>query len=99
MKIWGCKMEEIYVLLINNNINGAGLESDVIVFDDLKLASTKLNELKDNFLQEIKNETDNYTIEDYSNEILPSFMVYENGFDNEHYFELTTFQREINLGV
>jgi len=88
-------MDFVYVLLVSNNINGAGVENDVLVFSELEQARTKLNELKDNFLHDIGNEIGNYVIDDNSNDELASFSVYEDGFYNENYFELTIYQREV----
>lgn len=86
----------VYVLLVSNNINGAGVEHDIKVFSSLELAKAELNELKNTFLQSIGNEIDNYVVDDNSNdEYLASFNVYEDGFYNENYFDLTIYQREI----
>ena len=88
-------MDFVYVLLVSNNINGAGANNDVMVFSNLELAKTKLNELKDNFLHELGNDIDDYIVDDFSDDDLASFSAYEDGFYNENYYELTIYQREV----
>ena len=86
-----------YILLLDNKINKETQETDVMLFSNLELAQQKLLELKDNFMREIKNDIDNYAIEDNSDdEFLASFSAYENGFYDENHFELTIYQRELN---
>lgn len=92
-------MEEdfVYVLLVGNNVNGAGEEHDILVFRNLESAQLKLKELKDRFLAEIKNELECWEIDDNSNDdFLASFEAWEDGFYNEHHFTLIIYQREIN---
>lgn len=87
---------EIYVLIMKDKRNKNEDEwTDCAVFVDLETAQQRLIELKNDFMQEIKNELDNYTIEDNSDEILPYFSAYENGFYDENHFDLAIYQREV----
>lgn len=88
---------EIYVLIMKDKRNKNEDEwTDCAVFTLLEQAQQRLIQLKDDFMQEIKNNIDNYTIEDNSDDILSSFSAYQNGSYDENHFDLVIYQREIN---
>lgn len=80
-------MNEIYVLVLDTQI-----DTDVMCFSSLELAKTKFCELRDAFLHDASKD---YVIDNNSNDALPSFSAYLDGFYDEH-FTMTIFQRNLD---
>ena len=81
-------MDEIYVLVLKTQI-----DTDVMCFSSLELAKTKFCELRDAFLHDVNND---YVIDDFSDDALPSFSAYPDGFYDDEHFTMIIFQRNLD---